>query len=86
MYAIVYEKRVYKDLDRIPKEDLEKIAACFAELKQNPRKPGSQKLTDEPGRHRIRKGDYRIVYIIEEQTKTIKIILVRHRKDVYKKL
>ena len=85
MYTLAYEKRIYKDLDRIPKEDLDKIAACFEELRHDPRKPGSEKLTGKPNRYKIRKGNYRIVYIIEDQIKTVKIMLVRHRKDIYRK-
>ena len=78
MYKLVFERGVFKDLNRIPLKDLSKIAAAFENLKHNPRPATSQKLTGKPYRYRIRKGNYRIVYIIEDKIKIVKIMLVRH--------
>ncbi len=84
MYALTFEKHVYKDLDKIPARDLDKIYEGFEDLKQNPRLPGTKKLRDASDRYRLRKGDYRIVYIIDDKAAIVKIMFVRHRKDVYR--
>ena len=84
MYTVVIERRVYKDLDRIPVQDVEKIYQAMISLEQNPRPAGIKKLRGSTGRFRIRQGDYRIVYTIDDQKKTVSVFLVRHRKDVYR--
>jgi len=84
MYKLVFEKHVFKDLDKVPEKDLNKIQNVFESLKHYPRPFVSKKLAGKPDRYRIRKGDYRIVYIIEDKTRTVKIMLVGHRKDVYR--
>ena len=86
MYRILYEKRVFKDLDKIPDPDVVKILALFKELPLNPLPVGSVKLSGRPGLYRARQGDYRIVYAIDHKAKEIRIILVGHRKEVYRNL
>ena len=84
MYKLIFEKHAFKDLDEIPNKDLSHIQKIFEGLKHNPRPPASKKLIGKPARYRVRKGHYRVVYIVEDKTKTVKIMLVRHRKDVYR--
>ena len=82
MYKIVVEQRVYRDLDKIPTPDLGKIYNAIESLESNPRQVGSKKLKGQGKTYRIRQGDYRIVYTIDEVAKVVSIILVRHRKEV----
>ncbi|MBP9854513.1 MAG: type II toxin-antitoxin system RelE/ParE family toxin [Candidatus Omnitrophica bacterium] len=84
MYNVIIERRVYKDLDKIPLSDVEKIYEQILALQQDPRPSGTKKLKGSKDRYRIRQGDYRIVYILDDNKKTVSIILVRHRKDVYR--
>ncbi len=86
MYRIVVEQQVYKDLDKIPVKDLDRIHAAISSLGTNPRKAGSHKLQGYKDRYRIRQGDYRIIYEIDEAAKSVMIFLVRHRKEVYRNL
>ena len=85
-YKLIFEKRVLKDLDKIPNKVLEGILSCFDRLKSNPRFSGSKKLSGKEGFYRIRQGDYRIIYDIDDKNKIVRILLVRQRKDVYRKL
>lgn len=85
MYQLIFEKQVFKDLDKVPRNDLTKIQEVFKLLKSNPRLFSNAKLKGAPNRYRIRKGDYRIIYINEDISKTVKIMLVRHRRDIYRK-
>jgi mRNA interferase RelE/StbE len=86
MYAVIYEKRVCKDLDVIGVNDLRRVLDIFEELKQIPIPVKSKKLSGHAGLYRIRQGDYRVVYIVDHKLKEVKIILVRHRKDSYRYL
>lgn len=84
MYLLIYEKRVLKDLNKIPNIDVERITGVFKELSLNPTPIGCKKLSGKPDLFRVRQGDYRIVYTIDHKEKTIRIILVRHRKEAYR--
>jgi mRNA interferase RelE/StbE len=86
MYQVLYEKRVLKDLDKIPSQDAERILAVFETLSSDPYPQGSKKLSGKLHLYRIRQGNYRIVYTVAHQEKEIRIILVRHRKEAYRDL
>ena len=85
MYRVFYEKRVFKDLDKIPKHALERITPIFSELANNPFNK-SRRLSGMKGLYRIRQGDYRIVYTVNSKLREVKVLLVRHRKDSYRDL
>ncbi len=82
-YKIFFKKSVWKDFESIPKKDLRKILHHIDLLAENPRLPGSQKLSGQE-RYRIRQGHYRIIYSIQDNELTVWIIKAGHRKDVYK--
>lgn len=84
MYKIVYEKRVFKDLDKIPSADANRITDVFKGLTSNPFPNGSKKLSGKISLYRIRQGDYRVIYTVEHGTKEIRIIMVGNRKEVYR--
>lgn len=86
MYKIVYEKRVFKDLTKVPDADIRKIIEVFKELPFNPIPNGAKKLSGKIGLYRIRRGDYRIIYTIGHSKKEIRIIMVGNRKEVYRTL
>lgn len=86
MYQVLYEKRVLKDLDKIPKQDVERILDVFSALSFNSYLQGSKKLSGKLNLYRVRQGNYRIVYTVAHKEKEIRIILVRHRKEVYRDL
>lgn len=84
MYKIVYEKRVFKDLNKIPNADVKRITDVFKELTSNPLPNGSKKLSSKINLYRIRQGDYRVIYTVEHGIKEIRIIMVGNRKEVYR--
>ncbi|MDX1736891.1 MAG: type II toxin-antitoxin system RelE/ParE family toxin [Alphaproteobacteria bacterium] len=81
-YKIFFKKSVWKDFEPIPKKDLRRILQRIDLLSENPRPPGSQKLSGQE-KYRIRQGHYRIVYSIQDDELTIWIVRVGHRKDIY---
>lgn len=76
--------KAQKELDRISEKIALKISQKIYQLENNPYALGSQKLGDGKG-YRIRVGDYRVVYTVDKTEKTITILKIRHRRDVYRR-
>lgn len=82
-YRLLIKKAVFKDIKDVPAEDLERIDERIRALKSDPRPVGCQKLTLEE-RYRIRSGDYRIVYGIDDKERIVRILKIGHRREVYR--
>lgn len=82
-YEIFFKESVWKDLKKIPKRELKKILSRVEKLGNDPRPKGCEKLTGDE-LYRIRQGNYRIVYTIQDNELTVWVIKVGHRKDVYR--
>lgn len=82
-YRILFRETVYKDLRAIPKGDLKKILECIKTFAQDQRPSGCKKLVGEE-RYRVRQGNYRIVYAIQDAQLEIWVVKVGHRKDIYR--
>ncbi len=72
-----------KDLDNLEKKFFEQVKDKINSLKSNPRPLNCLKLTAEEG-YRLRSGDYRIVYRIDDKSKMIYIYRIKHRKESYR--
>lgn len=81
MYKIRLSNKVLKYLETIPKNDFLKIDAVILSLKNNPRPIGIKKLVDIEG-YRIRVGNYRILFTIDDDIKIVSIYKIAPRKDV----
>jgi mRNA interferase RelE/StbE len=85
-YRVVLKRSAAKDVDGIePRADRDRISTRIGALANNPRPYGSEKLQGFEATYRIRQGDYRIVYDIDDTTRTVFVIKVRNRKDVYRR-
>ena len=82
-YRIVFKESVAKDLRQIPKKDIQRILKRINSLKEDPRPAGVEKLSGDD-KYRIRQGNYRILYMIEDEIITVTIVKVGHRRDVYR--
>ncbi len=82
-YKIVFKKSVPKDFRQIPKKDIQRILKRIDNLKEDPRPVGVEKLSDDE-KYRIRQGNYRILYMIEDEIITVTIVKVGHRRDIYR--
>lgn len=83
-YRIEWKPSTKKDLRKLPPEIVIRVAAAVSELSANPRPPGSQKLAGSDHTHRLRLGDYRMVYSVQETLRLVTVLRVRHRRDVYR--
>ncbi len=82
-YEISVKKSAVKELGDIPKKELQKIVKKIQALSSEPTPEGSQKLSHQE-QYRIRQGDYRVVYSIDDDNFKVHIIKVGHRKEIYR--
>lgn len=82
-YSLYILPSAEKDCDRIPKEAYQRCRKAFLKLVSDPRPAGSQKLVGEDG-YRIRVGDYRILYRVDDVLKQVHLYRIKHRKEVYR--
>jgi mRNA interferase RelE/StbE len=82
-YRILFRKSVSRDLRRIPIKDIRKILQTVESLSENPRPPGSEKLSGQE-KYRIWQGDYRIVYEIRDKEIIVVVVKIAHRRDAYR--
>ena len=83
-YSLIIKKSAERELRTVPKKDLSRIVDRVQGLAPNPRPPGSEKLSGEEW-YRIRQGDYRIVYAIDDEARIVEIVKIGHRREVYRK-
>ena len=79
-YKIYFKRFAVKDLDTISKKDLQRTINRIDFFKKDPRPPGCEKLCGQE-RYRVRQGNYRIVYSIQDNQFIIQVVKVRHRSD-----
>ncbi|WP_367281899.1 type II toxin-antitoxin system RelE family toxin [Tunicatimonas pelagia] len=82
-YQIKVKKKVKKTLRQIPLRDVEAIRDKVRMLADNPRPDGCKKLVKSDNLYRVRSGNYRVVYAIQDDILVIIVIRISHRKDVY---
>jgi mRNA interferase RelE/StbE len=82
-YELRFKPSVAKDLRDVPRADVLRILARIETLRAAPRPPGAEKLSAQE-RYRLRQGDYRILYSVNDATFVIEIVKVGHRRDVYR--
>jgi len=84
-YKIFLKSSAAKELEAVgSKEDRRRIVEKIAGLAVNPRSQKTEKLAGYDDRYRIRQGQYRIVYFIDDSRREVTIFKVGHRKDVYR--
>ena len=85
-YTIEFRPSARKALSTLPTQIGARLAPKIDALADNPRPAGCVKLAGQENLYRIRVGDYRIVYQIQDNRLIVVVILVAHRRDVYRGL
>lgn len=83
-YTVVISKSIQKQIDKLPNTVFNRVAQKIRELADNPRPVGSIKLKGYISQYRVRVGDYRIRYEIDDDKILVKLLQCKHRRDVYK--
>ena len=81
-YSVRIKKSVEKELRVLPKKDLKQVISRIRDLADKPRHVGCEKLSGDD-RYRVRRGDDRIVYVIDDDRRIVEVVKVGHRKEVY---
>jgi len=84
-YNIEIKKSAVKEINQLPAADLKRVLAAIDALSNDPRPHNSIKLSADE-RYRMRVGNYRILYMIEDDVLIVFVVKVGHRKDAYKSL
>jgi len=83
-YEIEIKKSAVKEIKKLPKKDLKRVLAIVSSLATNPRPRSAKKLSAQE-KYRIRSGNYRVLYAIEDAVLVVYIVKIAHRKDAYRK-
>ena len=82
-YSVFIKPSAAKELEALPQDDLNRIVPRIRGLSTDPRPSGCAKLSGQE-RYRIRQGDYRIVYTVDDGQRAVLVVKIGHRKDVYR--
>ena len=85
-YRIEVKRSAAKALKKIPKADRKRIADKIDSLAEDPPNPDTTKMKGNNPFHKIRAGNYRIIYEIQENVLLILVVKIGHRKEIYRKL
>jgi mRNA interferase RelE/StbE len=85
-FRIEFTNSAAKALAAIPRKNQKRIARKIESLAENPPAPAKTKMKGNNPFHRVRAGDYRIIYEIQNEILLILILKIGHRKKVYRRL
>ena len=83
MYHLVYDRQIEKDIRRIPRVLRSTILVRIEQLSTEPRRPQVEKLSGIDG-YRLRIGDYRVLFTIDDARHVVTIYRVLHRREAYR--
>ena len=84
MYKLGLTQRARKDIDDLPETMWPRVRAAISDLRNNPRPAKCKKLKGQISTYRIRVGDYRALYDVDDTTSTVVVLRVQHRRDAYR--
>lgn len=82
-YAVLFTRRARRDLDHLDRQAVRRLAPAIDALADDPRPAGCVKVRSEEGVWRIRVGDYRVGYQVDDATREVTVIRVGHRREFY---
>jgi mRNA interferase RelE/StbE len=84
-FRLLIKPSAAKEIDALgQKKDRQRIVNRIAPLAAEPRPAGSEKLAGVEGRYRIRQGQFRIVYAVDDTARTVEVVKVGHRREAYR--
>jgi len=83
-YRVLLRESAVGELERLPRKDLSRIVRRIQALAAQPRPRGCEKLSAQE-RYRVRQGDYRIVYAIDDAEREVVVVKIGHRGEIYRR-
>jgi mRNA interferase RelE/StbE len=84
VYEVLLERRAEKDLSGLEPGFFDRIIAEIRALGGQPRPPGCRKLKGSRTDWRIRVGEFRVLYEIDDRSRVVRVLRIRHRKEAYR--
>lgn len=85
MYKIELRRKAQRSLDRLPERDFNVVLGAVKGLANTQRPKGVEKIKSA-GLWRIRQGDYRIVYSIDDKQQMVTVVRIGHRREIYRSI
>lgn len=82
-YVLTFRPAALRALRKLDRQIAERIKVATEALRDDPRPSGAKMLTGSHGLWRIRIGDYRVVYMVDDQRRIVRVAAAGHRRDVY---
>ena len=82
-WRVEFETRARREYLDLPGDVQERLADAIDDLAKDPRPPGCKRLKGQDG-YRIRKGDYRILYTVNDARRVVQVYRIGNRRDVYR--
>jgi mRNA interferase RelE/StbE len=82
-YNLLIKPSAAKELEAVPKKDRRRIVTRIRSLSVEPRPPGCEKLSGHE-LYRVRQGNYRVVYTVQDADLAVLIITIGHRREIYR--
>ncbi|MEW5946350.1 MAG: type II toxin-antitoxin system RelE/ParE family toxin [bacterium] len=83
LYEVYLERAAERDLKHLSEENFRRIISSIKTLRENPRPHGCRKITGSKSDWRIRIGEFRVIYEIDDKEKAVRVMRVRHRRSAY---
>ena len=82
-YTVEIKRSAGKEMESLPQEIHRRVTGKILSLENNPRPPGIRKLQGTEG-YRLRVGDYRVLYTVDDRSHRVVIYSVAHRREAYR--
>jgi mRNA interferase RelE/StbE len=82
-YNLLIKRSAAKELENLPPKIRRRLSVRIQGLETDPRPPGAEKLSGQE-KYRLRQGDYRVLYAIDDAAESVTVVKVGHRRDVYR--
>jgi mRNA interferase RelE/StbE len=85
-YTVEFSPSAARQFKALPKKDKVRIKTRIDALAENPYPADTKKLTNEKDLYRIRAGDYRVIYTVQNKQLLILVVKIGHRREIYRRL
>jgi mRNA interferase RelE/StbE len=84
VWRIEFSRPAARQFAALPRKEQERLRARIDRLAENPCPAGVRKLAGEEGLYRLRSGDYRVIYTVQDEVLMVLVLKVGHRREVYR--
>ena len=82
-YVVTFARSARRELEGFPRSVVTRVVTRIESLGISPRPAGCRKLQGMGALYRIRIGDYRVIYSVDDEKRVVDVVAVRHRSDAY---